>query len=121
MVSINRRSVKTMELKGKHLVEELEGVRCTIVESGIPASRKAFLSRLLEHNGFEVRVTQDKDKEGHALESWTLGVTDILFNPVIAIYQQKLFTGEGDIVTPAYWQEHFPEAGIPYWQTKSKE
>lgn len=107
-----------MELKGKHVVEELDGVRCTIVEAGIPAARKAFLSGLLQHNGFDVKAVQVPGKEENEQETWTVGVTDILFNPVIAIYQQKLLRPDGNIVTPAYWHEHQAEADLPYWQTK---
>jgi hypothetical protein len=106
-----------MELKGKHVVEELDGVRCTIVESGIPDDRKAFLSGLLHHNGFDVKAVPVAGKEGNASGTWTIGVTDILFNPVIAIYQQKLFREDGNIVTPAYWHEQYTEADLPYWQT----
>ena len=34
--------------KGKHLVEEIDGVRCTVVEKGITAERAQFLKNILE-------------------------------------------------------------------------
>jgi hypothetical protein len=39
----------------KHIVGEIDGVRCTIIESGIEPQRSAFLTDLLEFNHFEVK------------------------------------------------------------------
>ena len=107
-----------MELRGKHVVDELDGVRCTIVESGLTGERKEFLSQLLRQNGFEVKTTPGVGKEENASETWILGVTDILLNPVIVLYQQKFFREDGKVVTPAFWREDFTEADLPYWQVK---
>ncbi|TSA24326.1 MAG: hypothetical protein D4R67_12095 [Bacteroidetes bacterium] len=105
-----------MALKGKHNVAEIDGVRCTVVESGIPGERVDFLSELLTYNGFEVKSEQGKDKEGNVLETYITGVTDILFNPMIAVYEQKLFRTDGKVVTAAYWEQKNADTGIPYWQ-----
>ena len=101
--------------KGKHIVEEIDGVRCTIVESGISEARVAFLTELLSFNGFTVKSGVD------AKGGLVLGVTDILFNPVIAVYQRRLKTKTGHKVTPAYWlEESFneTEAEVNYWNFK---
>ena len=42
-----------MVLKAKHIVEEINGIRCTIVEKGAIAGRIDFLKNLLEFNKFE--------------------------------------------------------------------
>ena len=39
----------------KHLVGEIDGVRCTIIESGTSLERVAFLRDLLEFNNLEVK------------------------------------------------------------------
>ena len=43
----------------KHIVSEIDGVRCTIVETGATLERAAFLSDLLEFNNLEVKEMQE--------------------------------------------------------------
>jgi len=107
-----------MALKGKHNVQEIDGVRCTVVESGVTKQRLEFLKELLLHNGYEVKEGQEKDKEGTLLDTFVIGVTDILFNPVIVVNQQKLFRKDGQIVTAAYWEQKPTDTEIPYWQVQ---
>ena len=102
--------------KGKHIVSEIEGVRCTVVETGLIESRAQFLKELLMHNGYQVKMEKEKDKDGTALETWILGVTDLIFNPVIKVYQHRLFTKEGKEVTPAFWNQWPVDTELPYWQ-----
>ena len=100
--------------KGKHLVEEFDGVRCTVVEKGLTAERAQFLKNILEHNGYEVKTAPDTDP---ALLK--LGVTDILFNAVIDVYERRLKSLSGKRVTPAYWnQQSFNETEeeVNYWK-----
>ena len=101
--------------KGKHKVAELEGVRCTVVEAGIPEKRVEFLKELLEYNGYEVKVQEDVSEEEGAEKTFTIGVTDLVFNPVIAVYEKKLMTKEGNRVSPAYWNQWDEPKDIPYW------
>jgi hypothetical protein len=101
--------------KGKHNVGEVEGVRCTIVEAGISSKRSAFLKELLELNGYEVKIQEEISDPPAAEKTYTIGVTDIIFNPVIAVYQKSLKTKDNKKVTPAYWNQTGIEAGIPYW------
>jgi hypothetical protein len=44
-----------------------------------------------------------------------LGVTDIVFNPVIAVYQRSLKTKAGNKVTPAYWNQQTDVCDPNYW------
>lgn len=103
-------------LKGKHTIAEIEGVRCTVVESGLSAERARFLKTLLEFNRYDVKMEQEKAKDGAALETFILGVTDIIFNPAVALYQRKIFRPDGNYVTPAYWNQWPEQDTIPYWQ-----
>ncbi|MFH1159333.1 MAG: hypothetical protein V1733_00085 [bacterium] len=107
-----------MALKGKHNVAEIEDTRCSVVENGIPEARKTFLADLLTYNRYIVKAEHVKDKDGNILDTYVLGVTDILFNPAIVLYQHKLFRKDGIEVTPAYWEQKSAETEIPYWQVQ---
>lgn len=99
--------------KGKHLVEEIDGVRCTVVEKGITPERTQFLKTILELNGYEVKTTAEPDSA-----TIKLGVTDILFNPVIDIYERRLKSPSGKKITPSYWlqdSDKETEAEVNYW------
>jgi len=101
--------------KGKHIVGEVDGVRCTIVESGISHERMEFLYDLLKFNGYEVKIQEEISDPPAVQKTYTLGVTDIVFNPVIAVYQKSLRTKDNKKVTPAFWNQTGIEQGIPYW------
>jgi hypothetical protein len=99
--------------KGKHLVEEIDGARCSVVEKGIPADRTEFLKKLLELNGYTVKVAAVAETE-----NFNIGVTDLLFNPVVDVYKRSLKSISGKKVTPAYWlqeSEKETEAEVNYW------
>ncbi len=105
-----------MSLKnGKHHVGEVDGVRCTIIETGISRERADFLKELLTHNGFEVKIQEVITDPPANPQQYTLGVTDIVFNPVIAVYQKRLLRKDGKKVTPAYWNQTGFEEEKPYW------
>jgi hypothetical protein len=101
--------------KGKHIIAEIEGARCTVVESGISEERAVFLKDLLTFNGYDVKMETQKIEPPVEPATYILGVTDIVFNPVIVVYQKKLKTMEGKTVTPAYWNQWSSPANIPYW------
>ena len=99
--------------KGKHLVEEIDGIRCTVVEKGITLERAEFLKKLLELNGYEVKTVEEADPA-----TFKLGVTDLLFNPIIDVYERRLKSPSGKRVTPAYWLQESSketEAEVNYW------
>jgi hypothetical protein len=109
-----------MPLKAKHIVEELNGQRCTIVEKGAASARMEFLKTLLVFNKFEVIVTEDKKESEAAPTLFTVGVTDLVFNPVIAVYELNLKTPDGKRVSPAYWDQKTTDSVDEYWEFEAK-
>ena len=126
-----------MALNKNHEFEELNGIKCGIVERNVKPERVAFLKALLEFNGFEVvtiptpppkTAAPAPPKEGEAPappppappapETFTMGVTDYTFNPINAIFGRQLKTRDGHIVTLAYWQqkETVSQDEIPYYE-----
>jgi len=103
-----------MTLKAKHIVEEINGTRCTIVEKGATADRVDFLRKLLVFNKYEVLVAEEAIVEGTPA-LFTIGVTDLVFNPVIAVYEMSLKTPDGKKVSPAYWNQYTTEIVDEYW------
>jgi len=93
----------------KHIVSEIEGVRCTIVESGITLDRVAFLTDLLQFNNFEVKVIVVPSEVDGEEPKYTVGVTDLVFNPVFAIYERLLKTTDGKFVSPGYWKKGYED------------
>jgi hypothetical protein len=104
--------------KIKHIIGEIDGVRCSIVETGVSEERLAFLKEILEHNKFEVKVAEEK-KEGQE-KTFTLGVTDIMFNIVFAIYERTLKSVDNFKMTPAYWQQATTVFDPRYWLMRKR-
>jgi hypothetical protein len=104
-----------MVLKAKHIVEELGGKRCTIVEKGVEKNRVDFLKTLLQNNQFEVVVEEVTKAEESAIQLYNIGVTDLVFNPVIAVYELALKTATGAPVTAAYWNQESTGSVKEYW------
>jgi len=102
----------------KHIVSEIDGVRCTIVETGATLERVAFLSDLLEFNNLEVKETREVSEIPGDEPKYTIGVTDLLFNPVFAIYERQLKTREGSYLTPGYWKQECIDCDPRYWMRK---
>jgi len=46
----------------KHIIGEIDGIRCTIVETGANLERSAFLSDLLSFNNLEVKEMKDHQR-----------------------------------------------------------
>ena len=99
----------------KHIVGEIENIRCTIVETGATLEREAFLRDLLELNGFEVKEMQEASEAPADETKFTIGVTDLVFNPVYSIYECLLKTREGQHVTPGYWKQECIDCNPWYW------
>ena len=98
----------------KHIVAEIDGVRCTIIETGASLERAAFLRDLLEFNNLEVKELTE-NAEPDSIRKFTIGVTDLIFNPVFAIYERQLKTREGTFVTPGYWKQECVDCDTRYW------
>ena len=102
--------------KGKHIIEEIDGVRCSLVEKGVSTERTEFLKKLLELNGYTVKIASEGDSE-----TFKIGVTDLLFNTVVDVYKRRLKSFSGKKVTPAYWLQESDketEAEVHYWNFK---
>ncbi len=122
-----------MAINKNHEFEELDGVKCGIVEKNSTPARVEFLKNLLEYNGFTVIVipspapkvaaVPDKPLEGlepskGLPETFTIGVTDYTFNPINAIFGRSLKTKDGHVVTLSYWhqKEVVSLDEIPYYE-----
>ena len=98
--------------QAKYTVDIIDGTRCRVIESTLDENRIRFLKDLLSLNNYEVKV--DRDAEG----KYRIGVTDVTFNPVIAVYERKLKSMTGHWVTPAYWlqiSDRETERETNYW------
>ena len=82
--------------KAKHLVEDINGTRCSVVETGIDENRFQFLKKVLEHNKYT--VVSDK-----TADTYKIGVTDMIFNSVIDVYKRRLRTLDGRVLLHEYW------------------
>jgi hypothetical protein len=128
-----------MAINKNHEFEELDGVKCAIVEKNASKERVAFLKDLLEINNFEVVVVPSPPPkvapppkpapltEGSTEaqpppppETFTIGVTNLAFNPTNAIFGRLLRTKDGHIVTQAYWhqKDNMSRDEIPYYEQK---
>ncbi len=105
--------------KGKHVIQEFDGVRCTVVETGIGSERMNFLKGILEANKLEVKTTIEKQED--AADKYSIGVTDLVFNPVMAIYARKLFMEDGRIITAAFWNQQTDYIDPRYWRFKIRK
>jgi hypothetical protein len=104
----------------KHIIGEIDGIRCTIVETGASLERSAFLSDLLNFNNLEVKEMKEQSEVPGEESKYTIGVTDLIFNPVFAIYERQLKTREGSFVTPGYWKQECIECDPRYWMMRKK-
>ena len=125
-----------MAINKNHEFEDLDGVKCAVVEKNASKERVAFLKDLLEFNRYKVIVVPSpppkaapapKPVEGEAPveaapappapETFTVGVTDVTFNATNAIFGRLLKTKDNRVVTLAYWQQEeiTSSDNIPYF------
>lgn len=137
-----------MAINKNHEFEELNGIKCAIVERNVSKERTGFLNQLLQYNQYTVVViptptlpakavpakpapaTASANQENVSAtpvpppapqpETFTVGVTDVTFNPINAIFGRLLKAPGGHIVTLAYWQqkEKISHDEIPYFYTR---
>ena len=110
-----------MAINKNHLFDELDGVKCAIVENNVSKDRMMFLKSLLEYNGYTVKVVaviNTKPEEENQDEKFTIGVTHLAFNATNAIFGRLLKTQEGKTVTQLYWlqEEKSLKDEIPYYE-----
>lgn len=106
-----------MALAGKHQFGAIGDQRVTFVEKKIEKDRMEFLKKLLEVNGFEVVIEEEKRKSEEEPQLYTVAVTDMVFNPTIYVFQRRLKTLDGKhIVTQDYWNQVSEDTNPEYWK-----
>ena len=105
-----------MALTGKHSFGSIGETRVTFVEKKVEENRRDFLKKLLEHNGFEVIIDEEKRKTEEEPQLYTVAVTDMVFNPTIWVYERKMKTFDGHKVTQDYWEQRSKETQPQYWK-----
>ena len=128
-----------MAINKNHEFEDLDNIKCSIVEKNASADRVQFLKDLLTYNKYEVVVVPSPAPkaaapvvaapvaEGEtasapapapvAPSTFTIGVTDLRFNPTNAVFGRSLHTIDGRIVTLAYWNQEqaVSDDTVPYF------
>ncbi len=107
-----------MNLVGKHQFGAINDTRVTFIEKKVDKDRADFLQKLLEHNGLEVIVQEEKRKSEEEPQLYTVAVTDMVFNPTIWVFERKLKTFDGRIVSPDYWNQKTEDTAPQYWRSK---
>jgi hypothetical protein len=102
----------------KHIIGEIDGIRCTIIETGASLERVAFLTDLLRFNNLEVKDLKEPSDVTGQEDKYTIGVTDLIFNPVFAVYEKQLKIREGGFITPGYWKQECTECDPRYWMRR---
>ena len=129
-----------MALNPNHTFEDLGDKKCSIIEKNCTPERADFLNKLLTYNGFEVVVVKSPPPKAAKPaapaaevtpadvpvaeaapmppDTFSVGVTDLSFNPVNAVFNRDLNTPEGAVVTSDYWKqkEAAPKADEWYWK-----
>lgn len=106
-----------MGLQGKHMFGAIGEQRVTFVEKKIGKERMEFLKKLLECNGFEVIIQEEKRKSEEEPQLYTVGVTDMVFNPTVYVFQRRLKTIDGQhIVNQEYWNQISEDSKPQYWK-----
>lgn len=131
-----------MAINKNHPFEDLNGVKCAVVETNCSQDRVNFLKPLLEFNGYEVVVVDaappkaapkpaapaaegeapaPAPEEPPAPTLFTVGVTDVRFNATNAVFGRLLKTPDGHIVTQAYWlqKEKVSDDETPYYEKRA--
>jgi hypothetical protein len=124
-----------MAINKNHEFEELNGIKCAIVEKNVSQERADFLNDLLKVNKYTVViVSSPPPKTAPAAPAanataeapapppatFTVGVTDVTFNPINAVFGRLLKTKDGHVVKLAYWQQKETVAHdeVPYYENK---
>lgn len=113
-----------MAINSNHPFEEVDGVRCAVVEKNCTPARVEFLKTLLEYNRYTVVVIPSPPPkaapappkaEGDTTEAppppppapttFTLAVTQNEFNVTNAIYGRLLHSKDGHVVSMKFWKQ----------------
>jgi len=105
-----------MSMPVKHDFGKIGEDLVTFVEREVNAQRMNFLKDLLEYNGFEVIIEEHEPAEEGGEKSYNVAVNDLVFNPVIWVYDRKLRTPDGHIVNEDYWMQRNTNFRPQYWE-----
>ena len=120
-----------MAINKNHEFEDLDGIKCAVVEKNATPERVDFLKKLLEYNRYTVVVVPSPPPKAVPAAAgaeaiavpilpvtFTVGVTDVMFNATNAIFGRLLRTPDGHVVTLAYWQQKEQQSkdDIPYFE-----
>ncbi len=131
-----------MAINKNHEFEDLDNIKCSIVEKNVSSDRVQFLKALLTFNKYEVVVVASPApkaastpapapiaegevtpiatpaNEPVAPSTFTVGVTDLRFNPTNAVFGRSLHTPDGHVVTLAYWNQEdaVSDDTVPYFE-----
>lgn len=126
-----------MALNSTHTFEDLGEIKCAIVEKNCSTERADFLKSLLEFNKYTVVVVPSPPAkvaakpvvaEGEtpaetpapvAPTSFTVGVTDVSFSPINALFNRELKIATGQVVTKEYWNQKETTIKTEEWYWKS--
>ncbi len=133
-----------MAINKNHEFEDINGIKCAIVEKNATPERVQFLTALLSFNKYQVVVAESiapkavtttpaPIAEGAEATTtpavpetpvepttFTVGVTDLTFNPTNSVFGRALKTTDGHVVTLSYWQQKdaISDDTIPYFDNK---
>ena len=137
-----------MAINKNHEFEDIDGIKCAIVEKNATPERVQFLTALLSFNKYQVvvagspapkavmpapasipesadateptKVVPEVPDVPAAPTTFTVGVTDLTFNPTNSVFGRSLKTTDGHIVTLSYWQQKdtISDDSIPYFDHK---
>jgi hypothetical protein len=129
-----------MAINSNHTSEDLNEIKCAVVEKNVSAERAEFLKGILEFNKFTVVIAASAPPKAAkavappadgvvpavepapetpaAPKTFTVGVTDMRFNSINAIFGRLLKTRDRHIVTLAYWnqEEKVSNDELPYFE-----
>lgn len=130
-----------MALNPTHAFEDLGEIKCAIVEKNCSAERVAFLKQLLEFNKYTVVVVPSPPPKAPAKPAvaaaavegevtpevatpiapatFTVGVTDVSFSPINAVFNRELKIETGQVVTKEYWYQRETAIKAEEWYWKS--
>ena len=98
-----------MLIKGKHIVEEINGTRCSVIDKTATLQMAGYAKKMLEPNGYTVLIEENpKNPKAaeDALPTYKVGVTDIAFVLPVMLHIRKLIVpGTSKLLTQEMWRQ----------------
>jgi hypothetical protein len=103
---------------GKRITKEVDGRNLAVVEENISNARALFLKEILEFNKQEVIIKEYV--EDNSEKTYTIFVTDLLFNPTLKLYERALKQPNGETVSVEFWNQKEEIDHLPYFEYREK-